>query len=83
MRHQQPVITREVASKIIYLFMKFEEVLLDLDLNFTLNTAGVVMSVNPEILLLSPMASFADESGFFNVCFLIFQGGIVNLSIFA
>ena len=35
--------------------MKFEEVLLDLDLNFTLNTAGVVMSVNPEILLLSPI----------------------------
>ena len=55
MRHQQPVITREVASKIIYLFMKFEEVLLDLDLNFTQNTAGFVMSVNPESLLLSPI----------------------------
>ena len=29
------------------------------------------------------MAFFADESGFFNVCFLIFQGGVVTLSISA
>ena len=49
MRHEKPPITREVASKINYLFMKLEEVLLDL--NFTLITAGFVMSGNPEFLL--------------------------------
>ena len=49
MRREKPPITREVASNINYLFMKLEEVLLDL--NFTLITAGFVMSVNPEFLL--------------------------------